>query len=63
MADPRTFLAPSGNLRVRDPLSNSQVNGVVVNPPRFNQIGGLKSASEGVKRNRYTIKKPGNTAG
>ena len=63
MADPRNFLAPSGNARVRDVMSNAQVNGVCVNPPRYQDLGGLSGPSKGVKRNRYTIKKPGNTAG
>lgn len=43
----------------RDPLSNEQQNGTVTNPPRYAQLGGLKSARRGVSRNMMTIKKPG----
>lgn len=63
MANSQSFLAPSGSARIRDPLSNAQQNGTVINPPRYADIGGLSGPSKGLKRNRYTIKKPGGTAG
>ena len=62
MADARNFLAPKGKLMVRDVLSNEKINGTVVNPPRYDEIGGLTGPSKGVKRNRYSIRKPGGTA-
>ena len=63
MADARRFLAPTGNVRIRDVLSNGQIDGAVVSPPRYSDLGGLSSAKKGQKKNRYQIRKPGNVAG
>lgn len=43
----------------RDPVSNQQQNGQVVNPPRFAEMGGFTSARKGFKKNDKSIKKPG----
>jgi hypothetical protein len=44
---------------IRDPLTNEQVNGRVVNPPRFPELGGFKNKSKGFKKNSIGIVKPG----
>jgi hypothetical protein len=45
----------------RDPVSDAQENGPIVNPPRYAKIGGFKSASKGVAKNDMSIRKPGGT--
>lgn len=44
---------------IRDPISNEQTNGNIVNPPRFAQLGGLSSKGKAVFRNSLKIVKPG----
>jgi hypothetical protein len=51
---------PNDSLTVRDPLSNVIDDGMIVNPPRFAELGGLSSASK-TYRNSMTIKKPAAT--
>jgi len=66
MSGGNRFLAPRGNTRPRDPLSNAQQDGVVKSPPRYaDRLGGLTSAKAngGFGKNQYSIRKPGNTAG
>jgi hypothetical protein len=50
---------PSGR-GIRDPLTNAQNNGRVVNPPRFPVFGGFSSATKAFFRNALHIVKPGN---
>lgn len=45
----------------RDPVSNTQQNGRITNPPRFAQMGGFRSARRGMEKNQMGIKKPGDT--
>ena len=54
------YLEPSAKGR-REPTSNTQDNGLIVNPPRLNQMGGLDKIHEkyGHFKNRMSIKKPG----
>ena len=54
------YLEPSAK-GFRQPLDNRQDNGPVVNPPRFNQFGGLDKAKEpyGAFKNKMSIVKPG----
>lgn len=49
---------PSGR-GIREPTSNQQMNGRVVNPPRYAELGGLSSSQKGFKRNDKSIRKPG----
>lgn len=51
---------PSDSLTARDPVSNVIDDGMIVNPPRFAEMGGLDSASR-LHRNKMTIKKPAST--
>ena len=46
---------------IRDPLTNQQENGRIVNSLRFAQIGGFTSAKKGISRNNFAIKKPSDT--
>lgn len=46
----KKFLGPNAG-SIRDPISNAQENGRIVNPPRFAQIGGLSSSGKAIKRN------------
>jgi hypothetical protein len=59
MAGTRLF-NPSDSMQVRDPISNVIDDGVIVNPPRFAELGGLSSASRTFK-NAMTIKRPAAT--
>jgi len=47
----------------RDPLTNEKTNGAMANPPRFAELGGLKNANKGAKRNNMTVRRPGGTNG
>lgn len=58
MAGTRLF-NPADSLSIRDPLSNEQMNGNIMNPPRFAQLGGLSSRTKAVFRNMMKIVKPG----
>jgi hypothetical protein len=46
---------------IRDPLTNSQNNGRIVNPPRFPVLGGFASKAKGFFKNALAIMKPGDT--
>ena len=56
------FLKPKSS-GIREPLSNQQMNGRVMNPPRFAQLGGLKSAKRAgaMSKNGLAIRRPGDT--
>jgi hypothetical protein len=51
---------PSDSLTGRDPLSNVTDDGMIVNPPRFAEFGGLSGANKTFK-NAMTIKRPAAT--
>jgi len=51
---------PSDSMAIRDPVSNVIDDGMIVNPPRFAELGGLSSAQKTFK-NQMTIKKPAST--
>jgi hypothetical protein len=51
---------PSGR-GIRDPLTNNQMNGRIVNPPRFPVFGGFSSRAKGFFKNMFGIVKPGDT--
>lgn len=53
-------IKPSGR-GIRDPLTNAQNNGRVVNPPRYPKLGGFTSAAKGFFKNMLHIVKPGDT--
>lgn len=46
---------------MRAPLDNGSQSDMIVNPPRWAELGGLKNASKIGKRNQMTLKKPGQT--
>jgi hypothetical protein len=53
---------PSTSLKIRDPQDNASHNGQIVNPPRYMELGGLKSGgARGVNRNEFKVKAPGST--
>jgi len=60
MAGNRLF-RPDENLDVRNPTSDTQENGNIVNPPRFAQFGGLVKGARGLFRNNKGIQTPANT--
>lgn len=45
----------------RDPRENNQINGNIVNPPRYAQMGGLTGASKALTRNAMAVEPPGQT--
>jgi hypothetical protein len=51
---------PSDSIAARNPLSNTTDDGMIVNPPRFAEFGGLSGASKTFK-NKMTIRKPAGT--
>ena len=59
MAGTRLF-NPSDSMQVRDPTSNVIDDGMIVNPPRFAELGGLSSPARTFK-NAMTIKRPAAT--
>ena len=60
MADNKLF-APK-QAPVRSPTTNAQQNGRIVNPPRFAEFGGLKSAAKVGKMGKgMSLSKPGDT--
>lgn len=46
---------------LRDPLTNNQMNGRVVNPPRYPILGGLTNRTKAFFKNALGIVKPGDT--
>lgn len=54
------YLKPSTK-GMRAPLDNGSTSDMIVNPPRWAQLGGLKSASKIGKKNTMGVKKPGST--
>jgi hypothetical protein len=51
---------PSDSLSGRDPLSDVIDDGMIVNPPRFAELGGLNEPGKAFK-NKLEIKKPAST--
>ena len=54
------FLKPTTK-GMRGPQDNGSQSDMIVQPPRYAELGGLKSASKIGKRNAMTVKKPGST--
>ncbi len=46
---------------MRRPLDNTIDGGMIVQPPRFPELGGLKNASKIGKKNRMSLRKPGSS--
>lgn len=53
---------PSGR-GIRDPQSNAQLNGRIVNPPRYPEVGGFTGKTKAFFKNMLHIMKPGDTKG
>lgn len=47
---------------MRRPTDNARVNGRIINPPRFAQLGGLTGPSKALEGNNIKITKPGGGA-
>lgn len=53
---------PNDSLTPRDPQSNVKDGGMIVNPPRYAELGGLSSGSKrGLSKNAMTVRMPGST--
>jgi hypothetical protein len=50
---------PRGVGSPRNPTTDKQNNGQIVNTPRFEQLGGLSSPNKIGPKNQFTIKPPG----
>jgi hypothetical protein len=50
---------PRGANNPRRPTDNTQQNGAVTNPPRFEQFGGLSSGAKIGAKNKMAVQKPG----
>ena len=61
MANPRIF-APKP-YAIRQPTDNKRKHGVVMNPPRFPEIGGSTTKNMDQRDPELTLKKPGGTRG
>lgn len=53
-----SYLKPSTK-GMRQPLENGSVSDMIVNPPRWAELGGLKSVGKIGKKNTMAIRKPG----
>lgn len=59
MAGSGKLFRPSAESSRRDPVSNAQMNGNIMNPPRYAEFGGLENAGRSIKKNTMTIVPPG----
>ena len=50
---------PRGASQPRRPTDNNQQNGVITNPPRFEQFGGLDTGAKIGPKNKMQVQKPG----
>lgn len=50
---------PRGASQPRRPTDNGQQNGVITNPPRFEQFGGLDGGNKIGTKNKMQVQKPG----
>ena len=50
---------PRGAAAPRNPTDNNQLNGQIVNTPRFSQMGGLSNAAKAGAKNKMMVEKPG----
>jgi len=50
---------PRGASQPRRPTTDQQMNGQIVNTPRFSRLGGLDGASKAGSKNKMSIKPPG----
>lgn len=56
----KRLLAPTTK-GYRQPLENGSPNDLIVNPPRWAEMGGLKSARKIGGKNTMKVRKPGQT--
>lgn len=61
MADTNRLFRPDAEGSIRDPRDPNQMNGNIVNPPRYAQMGGLDSAKKALNRNEMRVVPPGGT--
>ena len=61
MADTKRLFRPDAESSIRDPRSNAQVNGNIVNPPRYAEIGGASNGGKMWFRNTMRVVPPGST--
>lgn len=53
------LLAPSDAMRIRNPQDNKTDNGLIVNPPRYAELGGLSGPRKTGGKNKMTVVPPG----
>jgi hypothetical protein len=53
------FIKPTVS-KVRDYASTSQQNGMIINPPRYENFGGLRSAKKVGDKNKMAVTDRGN---
>lgn len=61
MANTNRLFRPDAEKSLRDPRDNAQMNGNIVNPPRYAQMGGLTGPSKALTRNQFRVVPPGGT--
>lgn len=61
MSDTNRLFRPDAEKSLRDPRDNNQVNGNIVNPPRYAQLGGLSGPTKALTRNQFRVVPPGGT--
>lgn len=59
MASNGKLFRPSADGSRRDFLSNAQMNGNIMNPPRYAELGGLSSPNRAISKNSFRIVPPG----
>jgi len=52
------FAPRAGSGAIRDPRDPKQVKGKMVNPPRYQKLGGLSGPSRGPQKNSMGVEKP-----
>jgi hypothetical protein len=61
MADTNRLFRPDAEKSLRDPRDNNQMNGNIMNPPRYAQVGGLSGPGKSIARNIMRVVPPGGT--
>lgn len=59
MASNGKLFRPSAEGSRRDFLSNAKMNGNIMNPPRYAELGGFSNGSRGMSKNSFRIVPPG----
>lgn len=57
----KDLFKPSDSIKRRDLQSNVIDDGMIVQPPRYAQLGGLSGPTRGPSKNQFGIRPPGST--